>query len=174
MENLDSNNLSAEAIRLYQEGDFKNAARLFGEAASIFQAQANELDAAEMKNNQSVALLQIGDAHGSYEAAVGTAQVFFSNQDFRRQGMALGNEGAALVAMGRLEEAIQVYQLSADVLGQAGEDQMFASVMQALAGLQLRRGKIADSMLSMRQGLSGVKQPSLKQKILLSMLKIRP
>ncbi len=174
MNMTDSTDLGANAIRIYQEGDFVNAARLFGEAASFFQVQGNELDAAEMKNNQSVALLQAGDAQGSFDAASGTAQIFFANQDFRRQGMALGNEASALAAMGKLDDAIQTYLLSADALKNAGEDQLSATVMQAVAGIQMRKGKVMDALLSMRLGLASVKEPTLKQKILLGMLKFRP
>ena len=165
--------LAADAIRVYQEGEYENAARLFGEAASAFQAQGELLDAAEMKNNQSVALLQAGDAQGSFDSAHGTAQVFFASGDFRRQGMAFGNEATALTSLGRLDEAMQSYRLSAEALEKAGEDQLRATVMQALAGIQLRKGKIMDALLSMQIGLAGVKQPSLKQKILRGMLRFR-
>jgi len=165
--------LAADAIRVYQEGEYENAARLFGEAASVFQAQGNDLDAAEMKNNQSVALLQAGDAQGSFDSAQGTAQIFFAGGDFRRQGMAFGNEATALTSLGRLDDAMQSYRLSADALEKAGEDQLRATVMQALAGIQLRKGKIMEALLSMQIGLAGVKQPTLKQKILRGMLRFR-
>ena len=77
----DGKDLSANALQVYQTGDYKNAARLFGEAASVFLSLGNKLDAAEMKNNQSVALLQARDARGSYDAAHGTAQVFLEVGD---------------------------------------------------------------------------------------------
>ena len=169
----DVKDLTANALQVYQTGDYKNAARLFGEAASVFLAQGNALDAAEMKNNQSVALLQAGDARGSYDAAYGTAQVFLVSEDFRRQGMAFGNEAAALSALGRLDEAVTNYRLAADALEKAGEDQLRASSMQALAGVQLRKGKYLEALFSMQIGLAGLKQPTLKQKILLILLRFR-
>ena len=173
MVDSDSKSLSTNALQVYQTGDFKNAARLFGEAATVFLSQGNQLDAAEMKNNQSVALLQAGDARGSYDVAHGTAQVFLEGGDFRRQGMAFGNEAAALNALGRLDEAVVSYRLAADALEKAGEDQLRASSMQALAGIQLRKGKYLDALFSMQIGLAGLKHPSLKQKILLLLLRFR-
>jgi tetratricopeptide (TPR) repeat protein len=173
MATLDIQDMVTNAIRAYQEADYKNAAGLFNEAASAFQTQGNDLDAAEMKNNQSVALLQAGDAQGSFDAAHGTAQIFFVNGDFRRQGMALGNEATALNGLGRLDDAAQNYRLAAEALEKAGEDQLRASVMQALAGIQLRKGKIMEALLSMQLGLSGVKHPTLKQKILRGLLRLR-
>ncbi len=173
MDALDGKDLSASALQVYQTGDYKNAARLFGEAASVFLAQGNKLDAAEMKNNESVALLQAGDARGSFEAAHGTAQVFIESGDFRRQGMAFGNEAAAQNALGRLDEAIVNYKLAAEALEKAGEDQLRAISMQALSGVQLRKGKVFDALFSMRIGLAGLKQPTFRQKFLLFLLRIR-
>jgi tetratricopeptide (TPR) repeat protein len=173
MANQDPKTLAADAAKVYQEGDFENAARLFGEAASAFQAENNALDAAEMKNNQSVAFLQSGDAQASFDAAHGTAEIFLAAGDIRRTGMARSNEATALEKSGRLDEAIQIYRLAADDLEKSGEDQLRATVMMAVAGIQLRKWKIMEALLSMYVGLSGVKQPTLKQKILLRLLKLR-
>lgn len=169
----DVDDLVANAKRVYQDGDYISAARLFGEAASVFQAHGNALDAAELKNNQSVALLQSGDAQGSFDAAYGTSMVFFASADFRRQGMAFANEASALIELGRVAEGSQSYKLAADALEKAGEDQMRASVMQALAIVQLRKGKALEALLSMQLGLAGVKKPTLKQKVLRNLLRLR-
>jgi tetratricopeptide (TPR) repeat protein len=171
MTNPDSKALAENAVQRYQGGDFENAARLFGEAASVFQMLGSTLDAAEMKNNQSVALLQAGNASGSYEAALGTAGIFSAAGDFRREGMAFGNEATALVSLGRLDDAVQSYKAAAAALEKAGEDQLRASVMQALAGIHLRRGKIMESMLALKIGLTGLKKPTLKQKIMQGLLR---
>jgi tetratricopeptide (TPR) repeat protein len=173
MANQDPKILAANAAKVYQEGDFENAARLFGEAASAFQAENNALDAAEMKNNQSVAFLQSGDAGASFDAAHGTAEVFLAAGDFRRTGMARSNEATALETSGRLDEAVEIYRQAADDLEKAGEDQLRADVMMAVAGIKLRKWKIMEALLAMHVGLSGVKQPTLKQKILLGMLKFK-
>jgi len=173
MATQDPKTLAANATTIYQEGDFENAARLFGEAASAFQAENNALDAAEMKNNQSVAFLQGGNAKASYEATCGTAEIFQAAGDFRRTGIARSNEATALESMGRQDEAVQIYREAADDLEKAGEDQLRATVMMAVAGIKLRKWKIMEALLAMHIGLSGVKQPTLKQKIMLGMLKFR-
>lgn len=165
--------LATQAGQAYQAGDYQNAARLFGEAASAFTAASQALEAAEMKNNQSVALLQAADARASYQAALGTASVFSSAGDFRRAGMAFGNEASALLALGRSGEACEIFQRAAEAFQQAGEGQMRASVMQAIAGIQLKQGKIMQSLMSMQIGLAGVQNPTFKQKILLFLLRFR-
>lgn len=165
--------LAEDAVKAYQEGDYENAARLFGEAASGFVAQDNPLDAAEMKNNQSVAWLQACNPGAAYQAARDTASVFAKEGDFRREGIAWGNEAAALQALGRPNDALEKYRLAAEAFQRAGDDELRATTMQAMAGIELKRGKIMDALLTMQIGLSGVKHPTLKQRILLALLRFR-
>jgi len=165
--------LTDDAVKAYQEGNYENAARLFGEAASAFTAQDNPLDAAEMKNNQSVAWLQAGNPGAAWEAARGTASVFAEADDFRREGIAWGNEAAALQALGRANDALEKYRLASAAFERAGEGEMRNTVMQAMAGIELKRGKVMDALLTMQMGLSGIKHPTLKQKILLALLRFR-
>ncbi len=165
--------LAEEAVKAYQESDYENAARLFGEAASGFLAQDNLLDAAEMKNNQSVAWLQAGNPGAAWQAARGTAGAFAEAGDFRREGIAWGNEAAALQALGRSNDALDKYRLAAEAFQRAGEGELRNTVMQTVAGIKLKQGKIMDALLNMQIGLSGVKHPTLKQRILLALLRFR-
>ena len=165
--------LAEEAEQVYQEGDFENAARLYGEAASAFQAQGNALDGAEMKNNQSVAFLQAGNAQAALDAVTGTADIFGDAKDLRRQGIALANEATPLQSLGRLDEAMDGYRRAAAVFKQADEDQLYATVMQAVAGIYLRRGKIFDAIGAQSAGLADLKNPSFTQKITKAILRLR-
>lgn len=163
---LNTKTLVDNATRAYQDADYETAARIFGEAAAAFLAADDQLQSAEMKNNQSVAYLQTGNAQSAFDVVHGTASLFAVAGDFRREGLAFSNEASALQALGRLNEAMETYRLAAEALSRAGEDQMRATVMNALAGIQLRQGKLFDALLSMRIGLDGVKNPTLKQRIL--------
>ena len=165
--------LAEEGKSAYQHGQYEKAARSFTAAAEGFSASGNPLDAAEMKNNQSVSLLKAGDSQGAYEAAAGTEIIFERVGDIRRQGFAAGNEASALEALGRLDEAAQKYQRSADLLEKAGEDQMRASVLSSLSALQLKQGKALDAAYTMQSGAAGVKKPTLKQRITKSLIKFR-
>jgi tetratricopeptide (TPR) repeat protein len=86
--------------------------------------------------------------------------------------MALGNRGAALEALERNEEALIVYQQAADILQQAGEDQLRAQVMQSLSMLQLQMGRQLQALASMQNGIDGVERPSASQKMLEKLLNI--
>lgn len=173
-ENLTSQELAKQATTAYRDGEYAVAAGLFARAAEGYARLGDALDAAEMRNNQSVALLQAGDAASALAVVQQTAVLFKEAGDIRRAGFALGNEAAALQALDRLDEALALYHQSADLLKQAGEDQMRATVLQSISALQVKTGKYIDAVASMQNGLAGVEKPSLKQKILKALLRFRP
>jgi tetratricopeptide (TPR) repeat protein len=129
--------------------------------------------AAEMKNNQSVALLQAGNAQASLEAVLGTDEVFASAGDKRRQGMAVANKAAALGDLKRIEEALSFYEKSATILEEAGEPDLRADVMRSIATLRVKQGKFTDAVISMQSGLIEVEKPTLKQRILKKLIFLR-
>ena len=164
--------LVAEGKDAYSRGDFLAAARSFTAASESYLAAGEALKAAEIANNASVAYLKAGDTQASLQAVEGTPQIFAEAKDLRRQGMALGNQAAALEANNRLDEAADLYQLSADVLKQAGEDQLRANVLQSLSALQLRTGRQLEALASMSAGLEDIKHPNPKQSLLKRLLRI--
>lgn len=174
MTELNPAQLSRQGKQAYEAGNYAEAARLFEQAAGAYEAASKPLDAAEMKNNASVAWLQANQSQKALDVLAGTASLFESAGDLKRWGLALGNEGAALDALKRHDEAAAKYLRSAEVLEAAGEDQMRAEVLKALSALQLKMGKQFDAVLSMQDGLAGIKKPTLKQKILKQLLRMRP
>lgn len=170
---LDPKSLSDNADGAYQEGDFENAARLYGEAASAFQAQGNLVTAAEMKNNQSVSFLQDKKSQLAYDAAAGTAEVFAAAGDSRRQGIAFANEATALQSLNRPDDAIERYLKAAEAFNLADEDQLRSSVMQAVAGIYLQRMKILEALNHLGYSVANLKKPTFKQKIIQALLRLR-
>lgn len=125
---------------------------------------------AELKNNQSVALLLAGEKQAALDAASGTDKVFADAGDFRRQGVALANQATALLALKRAGEAIEYYQNAANALENANETDIRVDVMQQLSMLQLRRFKFYDAVIALQSGLAGVKNPTLKQRFMKKIL----
>ncbi len=164
--------LVAQGKSAYKNGDYLAAAQAFQSARQAYESAGEALDAAETANNCSVAYLQAGEAEAALKAVEGTEEIFAQAGDLRRQGMAAGNRAAALEALERLEEAAQAYQLSADLLEQAGEDQLRANVMQSLSGLQFRNGRHLEALASMKAGVDGVQKPSPRQRFLKRLLNI--
>jgi tetratricopeptide (TPR) repeat protein len=164
--------LAKEGKSAYQRGDYLAAARAFEAARSGFSTARDELNAAEMANNSSVAYLQAGEAEEALKAVEGTPEIFAQAGDLKRQGMAVGNQAAALEALERLDEALVAYQQSADILQETGEDQLRANVMNSLSMLQFRMGKQLQALATMHAGLEGVEKPSPKQRFLKKLLNI--
>jgi tetratricopeptide (TPR) repeat protein len=169
---LSPTQLGDEGQAAYQKGDYQSAARLFQAAADGFSSTADELSAAEMANNCSVALLKAGDAKGAFEAVQGTETVFALAGDTLRQGMAIGNQGAALDKLNRIEDAAAAYERSAELLKQAGEAELRAYVLQSLSALQLRSGHQLEAYATMLAGVKGIKKPNLQQKVIKALMEI--
>jgi tetratricopeptide (TPR) repeat protein len=165
--------LAERAKQVYQSGDYSSAAAAFLEAASAFSDSGDALMAAEMKNNQSVALLLAGDAPAALDASMGTEKIFGEAEDFRREGMALANQASAYDALKRRQDAVDSYHKASDALEKAGEGDMRAEIMQLLSMHYLRRFKFYDAVISLQSGLAGVKNPTPKQRFMKKILFVR-
>lgn len=165
--------LVEKAKQAYGNKKYNDAASLFGQAADEYSLEEDVLTAAEMKNNQSVAFLQAGNAQASLDAVLGTDEVFAAAGDKRRQGMAMANQAAALEDLKRKDEAMNLYEKSVEILEEAGETDLRADVMRSIASLRVRQGKFVDAVMSMQDGLIEVKKPTLKQRILKKLLFLR-
>lgn len=154
----------------YQRRDFLNAARLYSDAAQQLQIQGEALQAAEMANNASVSWLQAGDAQQALSAVVGTDSVFAASGDIKKQAMAIGNQAAALEYLRRFDEALALYQRSAELLSQVGESELRAYVMQAISKVQFRKGKYFEALATMQSGVEGLQHPNLRQRFLRRLL----
>jgi tetratricopeptide (TPR) repeat protein len=165
--------LAEQGKQAFAAKQFDQAASCFTEAASAYEALDDTLNAAEMKNNLSVALLQAGNAQAAYEAATSTDEVFAQAGDLKRQAMAYGNQASALEAMKKFDQALQAYEKSAALFAEAGETEMRSMVLQSAATIELRRGKVSDSALSMIGSVESTKKPNLLQRFLKLILRIK-
>jgi len=118
---LEPDQIAAQGKSAFENKRFDDAAELFRQAAEGYTLGRAGLMAAEMKNNMSVALLQAGKPQDALDAALGTDQLFEGAKDGKRQGMALGNQAAALEGLNRYDEAILAYERSAQLFAQVGE-----------------------------------------------------
>jgi tetratricopeptide (TPR) repeat protein len=163
---LDPKQTGEDGKRAFESGRYDTAAQLFRSAAQGYAALNDAVNAAEQKNNLSVTLLNLGRSQEALDAALGTDEVFAGLHDVRRQGMALNNQAAAFEALRRLDEALSAYERSGPLLAEAGEKEMRAVVLKAAAGLQLRRGKLAESGIRMIGVLEAREHPSVFERVL--------
>ena len=163
--------LAEQGKQAFKNKKFDEAAELFHQAAEEYTAGNAGLMSAEMLNNVSVALLQAGKPQESLAAALDTDQIFADANDIKRQGMALGNQAAALEALNRYDEAVQKYDLAAQLFGQANEGDLRALVMQSSAGIKLKTGRVTDSAFKMMGSLDAKDNPSFFERILKFLLR---
>ncbi len=164
--------LAEQGKQEYEKGKFVAAADLFSQAAQAYETAQDALNAAEMKNNQSVALLQAGKAKEALQATDGTEEIFEQANDLKRQGIAIGNRAAALEGLKKWDEALAEYDRAAKILEQAGEGDMHSVVRKAAANLNLKRGRITDTQMDVYDLLRLVEKPSLTQRILKFLIRI--
>lgn len=163
---LEPAQIADQGKQAFESKNFIEAAELFRQAAEGFTAGNSALMAAEMMNNVSVALLQAGRAQEALNAALGTDQIFAEAKDIKRQGMAVGNQAAALDGLNRYDEAIAAFERSAELFAQAGEGDLRSMVMKSAAAIKLKTGKITDSAFKMMGSLDVKENPSFFERIL--------
>lgn len=172
MENTNPLTLAENGKTEYGKGNFKAAAGLFSQAAQVYTSMQDELNAAEMRNNESVAWLQAGKAKEALQATDGTEDVFLKAGDVKRQGIAVSNRAAALEGLKKWQESLAEYERAASLFEQCGEGDMHSIVRKAAANLNLKRGRINDSQMDIYDSLRLVEKPTLTQRIMKFMMKI--
>jgi len=169
---LPPNQFVEQAQTAYQTGQFSQAASLFDTAAQEYERDNDPLNAAEMQNNRSVALLKAGDNSGALLAAQGTDQVFSRAGDKRRQAIALGNQAAALEDQGKNDQALALYRQCADLLKEVDDLQTRTFVLKSISALQMRTGKQFEAMASMEAALDIKEHLTFKEWILKKLLRV--
>jgi tetratricopeptide (TPR) repeat protein len=172
VETIEPGRIASNGKEEYGKGNYKAAASLFAQAARAYTSRQDELNAAEMKNNESVAWLQAGKAKEALQATDGTEEVFQKEGDLKRQGLAVGNRAAALEGLRKWKEALAEYDRAASLFEQAGEGDLHSIVRKAAANLNLKRGKIMDSQLDVFESVRLVKKPTFTQRLMKFLMRI--
>ena len=172
MEIINPQQLADEGQAEYNKGESQSAAQYYKAAADGYLLAGDDLLAAEMSNNCSVAFLKCGNADSALKAVLDTDKIFASHDDTLRQAMALGNQAAALEGLKQLDQAVIVYGESAELLKGLGESELRAYVLQAISTIQLRRGQYLEAYATMGEGVMGLDKPNFKQKLLKSLMQL--
>lgn len=163
--------MTEDGKQAFQAGQYQAAAGMFETAAQGYASLNDKVNAAELKNDLSVALLKMGNAQAALDAALGTEQVFERAKDARRQGMAIGNQAAALEALKRWDEALAAYERSAELFAQVGDGELRSMVLKSAAAIKLRRGKVTESAIKMIGSLEAKDKPTVFDRILKFLLR---
>jgi tetratricopeptide (TPR) repeat protein len=161
-----------EGKKLFTGKNYLQSAAAFSQAAADFQSRGFNIMAAEMRNNQCVALLKANKPQQALDVVQGTDKIFLEEGERLKQAMALANEATALKELGQNQQAIDRFSQAADIFDQLRESEMYLQTMQSLSGLKMRTRNIPGALISLQQGLESLEKPNLRQKLLLKLLKI--
>lgn len=170
IENLEE--IISTAKTNFHKGDFKKAIEGFAFAYKHYQEAGDDLNAAEMANNLSVAYLQARKPKEALEIVEGTDKIFEAHQDITRQAMAIGNKGSALEALKKFDEAIEAYNQSIALFDEAGEKELRSYIFKSLSALHLRKRDSFKSIFAMQQSLNAKENLTLKDRIFKFILQI--
>ena len=169
---MEAKTLAEQGKQEYAKGAFGVAADLFSQAAQAYSSVQDELNAAEMKNNQSVALLKAGKAEDALRATDGTEEIFQKAGDQKRQGIAIANRAAALEGLKKYSEAVEEYNRAAIIFEEIGEGDMHSVVRKATAEIFLKRGYIGNTQMDVLDSLRLVEKPTLTQRFLKFLMRL--
>jgi tetratricopeptide (TPR) repeat protein len=169
---MDAKVLAEQGKQEYGKGAFLFAANKFSQAAEAYRAVHDELNAAEMKNNESVALVKAGKAEAALQATDGTEEIFQKAGDLKRQGVAIANRAAALEGLKKLNEAVAEYNRAAVIFEEIGEGDMHSIVRKASAEIFLKRGYIGNTQMDVFDSLRLVEKPTFSQRILKFLMRV--
>ena len=164
--------LVEEGRSLFSSRQYQQAADIFRNAAEEYAILDQHILAAEMMNNHCVALLKLKQPQQAFNAVQGTPDVFEEAGDINKLAMALANQATALMDLGNNDQALDIYSRAATLFLQIDETEMHLQVMQSISAMKLKSRNFYGAIFSMLAGLEGVKKPSIKQRILIKLLKI--
>lgn len=159
-------NLKKDAENKYSEKKYSEAARGYLEAAKIAEIEKSIFEAAELKNNASVAFLLSGENQSALDVVLNTEKVFFDKGNLKLAGMALGNQASAYEALGKHDQALELYEKAAKTLDEAGEKNLRVYILKQSSSIKLKQGRYLESLASMNLALQNNTPLSPKEKIL--------
>ncbi len=169
---MDAKTLAEQAKQEYEQEKFGTAAGTFAQAAQAYRDAQDELNYAEMKNNESVAYLRAGKADAAFRATDGTEAIFEQVGDKKRQGIAIANRAAALEAMKKYGEAMTEYNRAADIFEAVGEGDLHSIVRKATAELYMKRGYISNSQMDILDSVRLAEKPTFAQRLLKFLIRL--
>jgi tetratricopeptide (TPR) repeat protein len=157
--------IAQEALQAYEQGALDQAIDLFEQSQLAYTAAGQPLKAAEMANNLSVTLVQVGRHQAAIEALEGTLDIFHEHGDLTKAAQSLGNEAAAYEGLGDWEKAESLYQQAAERFAQIDDQESQHYTLQALSRVRLRQGRAMEAVSTMQGALETSVKPSWRTRV---------
>jgi len=161
--------LHQEGINLFRKGDVETAQEKLTQALEHTGEDARK--AAEIYNDLGVINKELEDYAAAHNALDEASSRYDALDDKKGQAQTLGNRAAVLQAEGQLEEAVEMYKQSANLLEELGESEMAMYVWQAVSKLRTKQGQYIAAIGAYEEGVSNMPKRSFKRKVLEQILK---
>ena len=161
--------LHEEGVSLFRKGKLEAALQKLNEA--LQQATEDSQQSALIYNDMGVVYQKLEDYAAAHKALDEAEGRFTALDDKKGQAQTLGNRAALYEAEGSLDEAVELYKESAEMLEAVGENDMAMYVWQAVSRLRTRQGQYIAAIGAYEEGVSKMPKKSLKRKILEQILK---
>ncbi len=163
----------AEGVRLFQEREYDDAARIFRQALEAYEAENDADMVAEMQVNLGLVHRALGENQQALDIMQEALHNFQSKDDQRRSAMVLGNMGGVYVVLGDKEQAYNCYRQAADIFEDIGEKQLYGETLIAMGDLQVRDGNVLRGAATYEVGLENLDELSTSQKVIKGLLGFR-
>jgi tetratricopeptide (TPR) repeat protein len=161
--------LHQEGINLFRRGNIDDAQKKLAQALEHVGEDTRK--AAEIHNDLGVIYKQLEDYPAAHHALDEALSLFEKLDDKKGQAQTFGNRAAVLEAEGRLEEAVDLYKQSANLLEELGESEMAMYAWQAVSKLRTKQGQYIAAIGAYEEGVSNMPKRSFKRKVLEQILK---
>lgn len=155
-----------QALAAFNQQKFTQAAFLFSDAAVEYENENQPLLAAEMKNNQSVSLLQANQAQSALECLIGVVELFENSGDLHKAGLTHGNLAAAFEALNKYDLAADHCYKAADYLRDSNHREEYTMIMNMLVSIQMKQGRIFEAAGSAHLFVDQIPNPTFRQRVL--------
>lgn len=162
----DTSQLVQQGRELYQAERFSEAAKVWRQAADVYQAQKDGLNQAMLLSYLSLAYQQLGQLPEASEAITSSlkslqAEQRKDNTSNRSQilAQALNTQGSLQLAQGQAEQAVMTWQRAATTYAQIGDEEGRIGSLINLAQAQ----QVLGLYLPARKTLAGVEQALQQQ-----------
>jgi tetratricopeptide (TPR) repeat protein len=169
----DAKQLQDQGIKRYQQKEYEEAARLFGQAQEQYAADGKQDMVAEMQTNIGLVHRALGEHQQALELMENALTTFQELEDPRRAAQVLGNMGGVYLELGDKEQAYNCYRQAADVFQELGEKKLYGETLIAMGALQVKDGKLWQGAATYEAGLNQLEHLSATQRILKGLIGIR-
>jgi tetratricopeptide (TPR) repeat protein len=165
--------LQEQGVKLFQQKDYEEAARLFNQAQAAYEADGQRDMVAEMQTNIGLVHRVLGQHQQALDAMHEALTIFQELNDPMRVAKVLGNMGGVYAGLGDKEQAYNCYRQAADIFDEQGDKKLYGETMLAMADLQVRDGKLMAGAATYEVGLENLDELSAGQKVIKGLLGIR-